>query len=153
MPIVSVMYCPVEPHMWPIHLRVRALVCVVAKCLWKWMACSSPISTYLHIKQRHFFSSMTKTERRWGWLPSLHHGYQTDSDLVKLNTNHPGGKRKDEGLFHSAFKDVFTAAERTPTTLSGTRAVVPHYLPGAAEPYLGIADQACVLSRRRWTSW
>lgn len=111
---------------------------------------------HLHIsayQAEAFFSSMTKTEHQWGWLPSLHHGYQTDSDLVKLNTNHPGVKRKEEGLFHSGLQDIFTTAELTPTTLSGTRKVVPDSLPGATEPYLGAADQACVLSRRRWTSW
>lgn len=151
-PIISMMYSPVGTHKWPVHLRVRVLMCVVAKCVWKWTACPSPISKYLHIKQRYFLSSMTKTAHRWGWLSSLHHGYQTDRDLVKLNTNHPGGKRKEEGLFHAALKDIFTTVEQTPITL-WTRPVVSHYLPGTAEPYLGLADQGCVLSRRRWTSW
>lgn len=58
------------------------------------------------------FSSTTKTEHHWGWLPSLHHGYQTDSGLVKLNTKRSGGKRKEKRHFHSALKDIFTVAEQ-----------------------------------------
>lgn len=51
---------------------------------------------------------MTKREHQW--LPSLHHGYQTDSDLVKLNTNHPAGdEKKEEGsLFFILFQHLKT---------------------------------------------
>lgn len=129
--LLSLIYSPVGPHIWQI-----------------WDPC---VLMNLHIsayKAGTFYSSVIKTEHQWGWLPSLHRGYQSDSDLVKLNTNHPGVKRKEMGLFSEVW-DIFT---KTPTTRPGTRRVVDQ-LPGAAEPNLGVADQACVPTRRRWTSW
>lgn len=84
-------------------------------CVFWWDAYENerqvPLHTlYLQKKQRPFFSFMTKrdsvrlTPISSPWIP--------DSDLVKLNTNHPDGETKEEGLFQSALKDIFTTAER-----------------------------------------
>lgn len=70
------------------HSFSQGSFCVVLQ----WESCCPPVSTYLHIKHRHSIPSMTKTKHQW--LPSLHHGYQTDGGLGKLNTKYPGG---DEG--------------------------------------------------------
>lgn len=95
---------------------------------------SSPaVSTYLHIKHRHFIPSMTKMEHQW--LLSLHHGYQTDSSFGKLNTKYLGG---DEGKIRWDVSCIFfqtpthtrhLSPNETPTKLSGTRPAVPFYLP------------------------
>lgn len=66
-------------------------VCVEAICLWKLRA-SSPVVTYLQIKQGHFFfppwqrQSISAVDSRPFTMDT-----RQSSDLVKLNTNHPGG--------------------------------------------------------------
>lgn len=89
---VSATYHPAGAH--TVNLAVRGHICY-GKMLPEMNMIFLPARRISARQAQTSFPSVTKTEER-PWLPSLHHGDQTDGDWVKLNANHPGRRRKEE---------------------------------------------------------
>lgn len=85
-----------------------------------------------------------KTEHQRGSLPSLHHGYGADGDLVRLNANRSGGKRKKKRGRRccSALQDIFTSAERN------AHPIVADAVSGAFSPLVPRVCEALSLCHR-----
>lgn len=96
----------------------------------QWKSCYPLVSMYMHIRHRHFFPSMTKTKHQW--LPSLHHGYQADGGLGKLNTKYLGG---DEGKIRGNVSFFFFQFEHLHTRFTSVQRKHPPNCQGRGQRF------------------